>query len=91
MSEKVYRTFVIILLSLLIIATSAGFYMSIQREAACITALVDADLGGLLTNYERDVYDNPSVDNIYKQIFKTGEYQFLMQVATATIIAACNP
>jgi len=91
MSEKVYRTFMIILLALLVISTSAGFYMSIQRDAACITALIDTDLAGLLANYEHDVYDNPAVDNIYKQIFKTGEYQFMAQVATATIIAACNP
>jgi type II secretory pathway pseudopilin PulG len=102
MSDKIYRPLVLFLLVVLIIAISANTILPILREnerraqederrAGCQAALEAANLTGMATNYENDIYNNSSVDNIYKQTFMSSQYQFQIQVIIAGLIAACAP
>lgn len=103
MFEKYYRQLVVVLLLVLIAAQIAGLVMTSNRNtqldktaalkaASCktVTDVVSSQLISLGTNYQKDVYENSRVDNIYKQALMQGEYQFTAEQMIAEIAAACQ-
>jgi predicted Zn-dependent protease len=99
MFEKVYRPLVIALLVVIVLVQAAGLILTIQsnnaaynKQIACQTATTAAlkQLSTMQSSYETDVYNNVKVDNIYKQIFTQGEYQFETEQLIASIEAACR-
>jgi hypothetical protein len=102
MFEKIYRSLVLFLLFVLVLAVGANLYLSfvvnkvatarnLLQTSLCHDAIMNADISSLLSNYEKEVYNNPSVDNIYKQTFKANEYQIMAISAQSSILAACLP
>ena len=98
MSDKIYRSLVLVLLVVLILAVGANAFLtftankeSVAQAELCRQAVTNADLSGLLTNYQKAVYDNPSVDNINKQILMANEYQVVAIAAQTTILSTCLP
>lgn len=102
MFEKIYRVFVLILLVVLVVGVGASLYLTYSenktntdlnaaRTELCRQAIISANIPDMLTNYHKDVYNNPSVDNINQQILMANEYQVMAITAQSAILAGCLP
>jgi hypothetical protein len=85
MFEKIYRISVLILLIVIVAILGYGQLVSPSTPSGCKNAIAKAEvitnnqssiITGMQNDFSTAVYDTPSVDNIYKQIFTANEYEF---------------
>lgn len=88
--DKFFRPVLIVLLSLILVVQTIGLITNAVETRQCKQAAEAMQLADLNTGYEKDVYDNPQVDNINKQTLINNEYQFLTQQQIAALIIACH-
>ncbi|MEN6554463.1 MAG: hypothetical protein ABFC34_16455 [Methanobacterium sp.] len=85
-SNKFLLVIICILLSVLVLINSYQVFAtriqedSYEKQVKEAQQLVESQnllLGSMISDYDENVYDNQSVDNIYKQQFVASEYIFL--------------
>jgi hypothetical protein len=98
MFEKIYRVLVLILLVVLVLGISVVGYFAyteyrqkVARVETCNQSVAAADFVSFMADYKKDVYNNPQVDNINKQILMANEYQVMAIAKQTMIIADCQP
>lgn len=91
MSDKLFRPIVVILLAVLILtqltsplidraflettnAISENCQLALEKANTVVTNQSSV-ISNLMDDYDKTVYDNPNVDNIYQQTFMSNEFQ----------------
>jgi IMP cyclohydrolase len=99
MFDKKLRTAIAVLLTILVVIQAIGLVVNIKnqnllaaRTASCqkVADAISIQLASMPSDYEKDVYNNPKVDNINKQQLLNNEYIFYTQQAIAQLLVACH-
>jgi hypothetical protein len=98
MFDKIYRVLVLLLLVVLVGGVGAVGYFSytdynnhLARITKCNNSVKEADFAGMMADYQKDVYNTPSTDTIYKQILIANEYQILAISKQTMVLVDCIP
>ena len=88
MPDKIFRPALLIILAAILIAQIFAVIPSVQCRKVSSEILIQ--LVSTLENYQSDIYENPKVDNINKQMLVSNEYQFVLLTYIAELNAACK-